>query len=213
MITLKQLQYKAWSSSVIQKKIAYPYKCSQCLVDEWLTYTSLGEHHHYCCVLLSSPSVYLSGLSSLHYSSSPLPPPYHEDSAIFNMLTGNMSTPNATELIQYFVCVHSSFGPIHVLAFSYCHACWDFRQCPQRGRNTFQRLLAGAQSHTLFCRRTSRLSLFLCSTQNTMSENRHCGEKHVCQIFGALPRNFVDANIKRKKKKLWRELGIWRCSH
>ena len=58
--------------------------------------------------------------------------------AVFNMLRGHMSTPYTTEQIHYFVCVHSSFGPIHVLAFCYCHAWWGFLRCPPRGRNTFQ---------------------------------------------------------------------------
>lgn len=53
--------------------------------------------------------------------------------AVFNMLRGNVSTPNATEQIRYFVCIHSSFGPIRVLAFCYCHAWWGFLRCPTKG--------------------------------------------------------------------------------
>lgn len=53
--------------------------------------------------------------------------------AVFNMLRGHMSTPNATEQIRYFVCIHSSFGPIRVLAFCYCHAWWGFLRCPTKG--------------------------------------------------------------------------------
>lgn len=53
--------------------------------------------------------------------------------AVFNMLRGHVSTPNATEQIRYFVCIHSSFGPIRVLAFCYCHAWWGFLRCPTKG--------------------------------------------------------------------------------
>lgn len=53
--------------------------------------------------------------------------------AVFNMLRGNVSTSNATEQIRYFVCIHSSFGPIRVLAFCYCHAWWGFLRCPTKG--------------------------------------------------------------------------------
>lgn len=53
--------------------------------------------------------------------------------AVFNMLRGHMSTPNATEQIRYFVCIHSSFGPIRVLAFCYCHAWWGFLRFPTKG--------------------------------------------------------------------------------
>lgn len=53
--------------------------------------------------------------------------------AVCNMLRGHVSTPNATEQIRYFVCIHSSFGPIRVLAFCYCHAWWGFLRCPTKG--------------------------------------------------------------------------------
>lgn len=53
--------------------------------------------------------------------------------AVFNMLRGHVSTSNATEQIRYFVCIHSSFGPIRVLAFCYCHAWWGFLRCPTKG--------------------------------------------------------------------------------
>lgn len=87
--------------------------------------------------------------------------------AVFNMLRGHMSTPNATEQIRYFVCLHSSFGPIHVLAFCYCHAWWGFLRCPPRGRNTFQGLSAEAHIRTRSCIISFRLT-FLCSAKNTV---------------------------------------------
>lgn len=81
--------------------------------------------------------------------------------AIFNVLRGHMSTPNATEQIRYFVCVHSSFGPIHVLAFCYCHAWWGFLRCPPRERNTFQGLSAEAHIHTLSGSISFRLTFYI----------------------------------------------------
>lgn len=87
--------------------------------------------------------------------------------AVLNMLRGHMSTPNTTEQICYFVSVHSSFGPIHVLAFCCCHAWWGFLHCPTRGRNTFQGMSAEAHIHTWSCNISFRLT-FLCSAQNTV---------------------------------------------
>lgn len=50
--------------------------------------------------------------------------------AVFNMLRGHMSTAQPT---HYFVSVHSSVGPIHVLAFCCCYTWWGFLHCPTGG--------------------------------------------------------------------------------
>lgn len=138
-----------------------------------LTYTSLGwhrHHHHYYYgfALLALPSVCLVFHQSLIILPFSLPVCLTVRlCAVLNMLRGHMSTPNTTEQIRYFVSVHSSFGPIHVLAFCCCHAWWGFLLCPTRGRNTFQGMSAEAHIHTWSCNISFRLT-FLCSAQNTV---------------------------------------------
>ena len=126
--------------------------------------------------------------------------------AVFNMLRGHMSTPNATEQIRYFVCVHSSFGPIHVLAFCYCHAWWVFLRCPPRGRDTFQGLSAEAHVHTRFFSISFRLTFFYGVAQANVSENSYCGM--ACNLWGG-EGNFQD---KEAKVTQGNHLGSWRFS-
>lgn len=152
---------------------------SNTAAQEWLTYTSLSWHRHYCFVC----SLYLRSFCLVLYLSIIILPIFFSLPAcssvrlcaVFNVRRGHMSTPNATEQIRYFVCVHSSFGPIHVLAFCYCHACWGFLRCPPRGRNTFQRLSFEAHIHTLSCCIFSRLTCYVVH-RTWCLRNYYCGK-------------------------------------
>lgn len=158
-----KIYHKAWQiSGGLQTNSplhTHTQTLSNAAVLQRLTYTSQGWHPHRCIrlALFTFCLFYLSLIilpSSLPAGLSVRP------CAVFNMLRGHMSTLNATEQIHYFVCFHSSFGPIRVLAFCYCHAWWAFLRCPPRGGSTFQRLSAEAHIHTPSYSISFRLTIF-----------------------------------------------------
>lgn len=168
-----------------------------------LTYTALDWHHCYCFVLLFFlPSVFLPYIIFLHNYSCFLLPVCMTVKlcAVFNMLRGHMSTPNTTEQIHYFVCVHSSFGPIRVLAFCYCHAWWGFLCCLW---NMFQWLSAEARIHTIL---QYYLQAYLHRTRCLKTETV---EWYVCLIFWAFLVDFEGVERNQTIDKGGIESGRW----